>query len=180
MTSNPSPPSEPSVSGRPAPRVEVVHEDYCDYPMCNCAKVRQLPPPSGSRERLLADVDGEPEVSLLGGGDQLGSLGAGDADGDRLARVDSGGSSGAALRGLGHAVRIGDTETLDNPGLSCHGNCMTTAAVLLIQTPQGDTVALTFPSIAAARDWEDEHEMELPGTVVGAVRVATKREALRG
>jgi hypothetical protein len=55
----------------------------------------------------------------------------------------------------------------------------TTGTVLLIQTDAGDTIAVRFPSIAAARDWEDEHEMEL-GTVIGTARVVTKTEALRG
>lgn len=33
--------------------------------------------------------------------------------------------------------------------------------VLLIQTDDGNTIAVSFPSVAAARDWEDEHEMEV-------------------
>lgn len=54
-----------------------------------------------------------------------------------------------------------------------------TTHLLLVQTDRGHTVAVQFPSANAARDWEDEHEMEL-GTVIGCVPVVTKAEALRG
>ena len=54
-----------------------------------------------------------------------------------------------------------------------------TGTLLLIQTDDGDTIALRFPSVAAARDWEDAHEMEI-GTVIGTARIVTKTEALRG
>ena len=50
--------------------------------------------------------------------------------------------------------------------------------VLLIQTDDGNTIAVSFPSVAAARDWEDEHEMEL-GTVIGTAFVVSKKEAIR-
>lgn len=56
---------------------------------------------------------------------------------------------------------------------------MTATHLLLIQTDQDEIVAVRFPSAEAARDWEDEHEVEI-GTVVGCVRVVTKAEALRG
>lgn len=55
---------------------------------------------------------------------------------------------------------------------------MTTGTLLLIQTDDGDTIALRFPSVAAARDWEDAHEMEI--TVIGTARLVNKTEALRG
>lgn len=54
-----------------------------------------------------------------------------------------------------------------------------TPHLLLITTAQGATVAVRFPSADAARDWEDEHEMDL-GTVVGLIPLVTKAEALRG
>lgn len=54
-----------------------------------------------------------------------------------------------------------------------------TPYLLLVQTDRGHTIAVKFPSADAARDWEDEHEMEL-GTVIGCVPLVSKREALRG
>lgn len=54
-----------------------------------------------------------------------------------------------------------------------------TAHLLLIQTDEGGTIAVRFPSQEAAREWEDEHENEL-GEVIGCVPVVTKAEALRG
>lgn len=103
-------------------------------------------PSSGGSQRLLADVDRQPEVGLLGSGDQLGSLGGGDADGDGLARVFGSGSSGATLRGFGHGSRIGDTKTLDKGELSCHGNPMTTTRSIRVPATDvqaGDNYYLT-------------------------------------
>jgi hypothetical protein len=136
--------------------------------------------PPGSRQRLLADVDRQSDARGIGGSLQGGSLSGGDADGEGLTWVVGTGTAGTALLGGGHASRIGDTETLDKPEYPYHDNPMTTTGtVLLIQTDAGDTIAVRFPSIAAARDWEDEHEMEL-GTVIGTARVVSKTEALRG
>jgi hypothetical protein len=52
-----------------------------------------------------------------------------------------------------------------------------TAHVLLVETDEGGIVAVRFPSVDAARQWEDEHEDRL--TVVGCFPVTTKAEALR-
>lgn len=59
---------------------------------------------------------------------------------------------------------------------------MTTAATaphfLLLANSEGDLVAVRFPSVDAARAWEDEHEEEVE--VNGCVRIVSKAEALRG
>lgn len=47
---------------------------------------------------------------------------------------------------------------------------------LLIEAAQGETVGVRFSSFDEARDWEDAHEGYL--SVVGAVRIVTRREAL--
>lgn len=49
-------------------------------------------------------------------------------------------------------------------------------AVLLVETSSGETVAVRFPSVDAAREWEDAHEGAL--TVVGAPRLVSRKEAL--
>lgn len=54
-----------------------------------------------------------------------------------------------------------------------------TGTLLLVQT-ENETLAIRFPSVAAARDWEDEHEMDMPGTIIGTARVVSMAEALRG
>lgn len=64
-----------------------------------------------------------------------------------------------------------------------YGKSMTSAAttphLLLIMNFQGSTIAVRFPSAAAAEEWEEQHENEL-GEVVGLVPIVTKAEALRG
>lgn len=49
--------------------------------------------------------------------------------------------------------------------------------VLLVETAAGDVVAVRFPTAAAARDWQDQHDDQL--TAVGCPRVVTRAEALR-
>lgn len=49
------------------------------------------------------------------------------------------------------------------------------AHVLLIETAQGATVAVRFPSIDAAREWEDAHP-DVEG--VGCAVLVTRKEAL--
>ncbi len=112
--------------------------------------------PTSSGQGLLADVDGQSEVGALGCGDQLGSLGSGDADGDRLARVVSGGSPRAALLGCGHVSRIGDTETIDKGELSCHDNYMTNTSNW---TPTNAKARTTFATLSADRQAEVRAEV---------------------
>jgi hypothetical protein len=50
--------------------------------------------------------------------------------------------------------------------------------LLLIEDGQGDTIGVRFPTAEAAREWEDEHQMEI-GTVRGVVRVVTTAEAIK-
>lgn len=77
-------------------------------------------------QRLLSDVDGQPEVSSVGSGLQRGPLGSGHTHGDGSARVVGARSAGTALLGLGHRARIGDTETIDKGEFPYHANLMTT------------------------------------------------------
>lgn len=54
-----------------------------------------------------------------------------------------------------------------------------TKYMLIIETQTGDTAVIgNFPSVQAARSWEDEHEDKV--TVIGCVPVIPKAEALRG
>lgn len=48
--------------------------------------------------------------------------------------------------------------------------------VLLVETREGATVAVKFPSIPAARAWQEMHEGDL--VVVGVVPVVLRHEAL--
>lgn len=50
-----------------------------------------------------------------------------------------------------------------------------TGVVLLMDTSDGDVVAVRFPDVEAARDWEDEHEV--PGR--GVIRLVGQQESLR-
>ena len=55
---------------------------------------------------------------------------------------------------------------------------MTEAAyVLIINTSCGDQVAVRFPNAIAARNWEDDHEMEV-GAAIGCIRIVSKACAL--
>lgn len=81
--------------------------------------------PTGSGQSLVADVDRQPDVRRIGSSLQRGPLGSGDADGEGLTRIVGAGPTGASLLGGGHAARISDTETLDNPGFPYHDNPMT-------------------------------------------------------
>ena len=49
------------------------------------------------------------------------------------------------------------------------------AHVLVIATDRGE-VAVSFPSLDAARYWEDEHETEI--TALGCFPIVSKAEAL--
>lgn len=112
--------------------------------------------PAGLGQELpeAPDVDGLPLDA-----EPSGDLG----DADRLAVV----HAGTVAR-----VLTDDQQRSDNHYM--------TKYMLLIQTKQGDVVAAgSFPTVVAARAWEDEHEADLSGEVVGCVRVITKAEALR-
>lgn len=50
------------------------------------------------------------------------------------------------------------------------------AVVLLIETKDGNVVAVRFPDNESARDWEDEHDDEVSGR--GVVTLVSKGEAL--
>lgn len=50
------------------------------------------------------------------------------------------------------------------------------SAVLLVETLDGELVALRFDSATKAREWEDAHEDRV--YVRGVARVVTRREAL--
>lgn len=50
------------------------------------------------------------------------------------------------------------------------------SAVLLVEALNGDLMAVRFPSVEAARAWEDKHEDRV--YVRGAARVVTRHEAL--
>lgn len=52
------------------------------------------------------------------------------------------------------------------------------SAVLLFER-DGETVGIRFPSVEDARAWEDAQGADIPGTVVGCVRLVTRREAIR-
>ena len=52
-----------------------------------------------------------------------------------------------------------------------------TKVALLVDTAEGDVVAVQFATPDAARDWEDKHELDLTGR--GVVRVVTRAEALK-
>lgn len=54
-----------------------------------------------------------------------------------------------------------------------------TAYVLIVETSARGGVAVKFANAVAARAWEDEHEMEINGTVVGCVPIVSRKEALR-
>lgn len=163
------------------------HYGYCTLPPDHdgpCAAGehvagRALPLAASSGQGLLSDVDGQADLRLVGGSLQLGSLGRRDPQADGLTGVLDAGPAGTALLGGGHDERIRCTSTLDQGQYPCNDKPMTTTTVLLIQTDDGNTIAVSFPSVAAARDWEDEHEMEL-GTVIGTARVVSKTEARRG
>ena len=47
--------------------------------------------------------------------------------------------------------------------------------VLLVETPD-EWVAVAFPTVEAARAWEDDHEEDLPGIVRGVARLVTRQE----
>lgn len=50
------------------------------------------------------------------------------------------------------------------------------AVVLLVETSEGEVVAVRFASIDAARDWEDAHSADVQA--VGAPRLVSRTEAL--
>lgn len=51
------------------------------------------------------------------------------------------------------------------------------AVVLLVQT-SSEVLALTFTNAEAAREFEDRHELSLPGTVIGVARKVSHSDAL--
>lgn len=51
----------------------------------------------------------------------------------------------------------------------------TRPAVLLVESAQGDTIGIRFPSRNTARDWEDRHPLV---SVVGCVDLVTQRDAI--
>lgn len=53
---------------------------------------------------------------------------------------------------------------------------MRTAIVLLVESVRGDIIGVRFPTVEAARQWEDEHEDEI--TARGVVRLVSRSEAL--
>lgn len=47
--------------------------------------------------------------------------------------------------------------------------------VLLVDTGN-EALAVAFPTLDAARAWEDEHVEDLDGTVLGVARLVTRQE----
>lgn len=158
MTPDSSPPYRPVSDAQPA------------------HKVTRSPSPLRGGNDAVPHPRTDADSGFLGGSHDQVVLSLSESDGHDLAvRVRGRRPTSARV----HAPRIAPTETLDQGDFSAYGKSMTNSEhLLLIQTREGGTVAVRFPSRDAASKWEDEHEYEL-GEVIGLVTVVTKAEALR-
>lgn len=108
------------------------------------------------RQRLVADVDGQPQAGDVGSRLERGAFGSGDADGDGLAWVIGAGTTGAALLWESHGGRIGDTETIAKPGFPYYGYSMRPTYTLARLFAQARLAT-------APTGWCDEHDQPASG-----------------